>query len=905
MGKVGYAVASDVAAHSGLIAGMYMFNDADHFKDTPVVGTAGNSGGDLLITKAPHNLETNDTVDIDSGTYHAYGNHFKVERIDANSFKLRRIPANTFVPYVSSGSVTYSINGSNGFYIRQTGSHNEKNFSLGDAYTETYAFDNHNADGTLKYVHGDHGDNYTGPIGDKLWWGFYDKAGASVTDDGNGKALFTATGAHGLKHGFYGRIKFSTYYDGYYFLEAVVISGVRSTTTFRIRPNSTSDYVAFAGNDTATWCIVPGASQMTGLDCKSSDPNNPVRVVTLASRPGQINMRKRPESSETFCFEMWGGSQNMCMDGTYDPVGGYGSDLYTGWDQGYAFPRGKFGVWLEHGNYITNSPTFYFSSGNGFKMKNFEIDNVDGGFCGFMAKNDSVATPVMDVTLEDGFIHNINDGECIYIAETSQQTAGVANTSHGVLLRMSNVLCAYSGAELVQIGQLREGSVAENFTGFSASNGKYNPFTIGQVQGAQVRNQKGGVLVRNFIMDGFSFYGIYSNSDHGNDTPGGDLTFRNFAINRGSNGLAVFYDGGNDSTLRYVFEDFTLKNIDKFPDRKWYGSQATSADILFLTVHGNPIVINNGKVDSAHSGYDLFDGASESVLNLPLISRGNTEPEIEYENSGWDWHDPRKIALMQPTWSATFHITDLRLERIPYQAGWVFRDKGFFWYLEQNIGDLGTITNSGGHALVTCKEFVNDVLTTKNHGLETGDPFNITVGPYAGTGLTVEKINDTTFKFRSGGVLVNYVSDRTVSYTFINATDPADHPTYYTRLAWDAAGKANIEVEHNPALAQYNYPPEDFRAKAGTYHARKNRGIYCIANDPTRTRYEWEWAQNNGGVPFLSKIMRLFTMGKRDQSAAEIIKKIGSGNFVRRKSTPVDSDGDVGATRTESFVQVS
>ena len=307
MGKIGYAVAADVAAFPGLTLGMYMLNDLDHFKDAPTTGSITSSGGDALITKTNHGRETGDAIDIDAG---AYAGHFKVEKITDNTFKIRTIPGNTFFPWGANASVTYYPIVENGFYIAAGVTHNQKNFSLGDAYTETYAADNHRSDGKLKYVHGDDGTSYSGPIGKNVAWIFPDHSGATITNSG-GKALLTYAPGHNIKRGMYGKIKFSTNYDGYYFLEAVVTAGVRSNTQFRIRPNATSDFVDYNGNETVTWAIVPGASQMSELDWKNSDPDDPGLCVVLSSTQGQINMRKTPESFANYCFEIWGGAENI------------------------------------------------------------------------------------------------------------------------------------------------------------------------------------------------------------------------------------------------------------------------------------------------------------------------------------------------------------------------------------------------------------------------------------------------------------------------------------------------------------------------------------------------------------------------------------------------------------------
>jgi hypothetical protein len=902
MGKIGYAVAADVAAYPGLGLGWYMLNDLDHFKDAPTTGTVTSSGGHALFTKTNHGRTTGDPLDIDSGVY---AGHYTIDRIDANTFKIRAIVGGALINWISNTSVTYYPIVENGFYIAQTGSHDEKNFSLGDDYAGTYGPDNHRSDGKNKYVHGDDGTTYAGPIGRHVAWIFPDHAGATVTNSG-GKALLTYAAGHNIKRGMYGKIKFSSNYDGYYYLEAVVASGVRSNTQFRLRPNAVSDFVDYVADETVTWAIVPGASQMSGLDWKNSDQDDPGLVVSLASAQGQINMRKSPESVANYCFEMWGGAENIKISGAYNPVSGYGSILYRGWQDGYAFSRGRWGCYFEHGNQLTNNSIVYFSEGNGIWYDDFEIEGYDRGFAGFMGKNDALNNPTMRIKLTNFYIHNVGFGEGIYAGETTVQSGASPNTSHGIHLTLSNGVCAYTGSELFQLGQLVAGSRAKNFVGFCGSGERFNPFTTGQGQGAQFRNQEGDVEISNFVIDGYNFYGIYMQSDHGSlKTPGGTIELSNFALAHGSSGLGVFYDGNNDETLTYSFKDFYMKYIDRLNESAMYEAQASDSANLFLTVSDNPIIINNGKIDSALVSYLLYDGTAAN-LNLPKITRGASQPDIDYEKSGWAWHDPRKITLFVDTWdAANFYIVDLRGQRIPYQPGQVFRHKGRFYYLEESLGDLGSITNSGGHALITCQEYIADVLTTKNHGLETGDPVIIDAGTYAGT-YTCEKINDTTFKIRNAGVLVNYISNKQISYAFSASAEPDQDLSKYTVLTWDATGTCIKEGSHNAGIDQYTFPPDDFRLLSGSEMARQGIGLFNIQADIDRSRIDWEFAYNDGtDNPYTSEIQTIQIEEKRDHAVADLVAAVGSGNFVRRKATPVNVGGDVGATRTESFVQVT
>lgn len=897
MGKIGYITAADIATWPDLELGGYMFNDLDHFLDSPQSYTVSNSGGLALFAKTNHGRVVGERLDIDTGSY---AGHWLVNTVPTvSSFTLKSIVGGTPLTFSSSASGTYYPMVNNGFYIAQSGSHNQKNFSIGDN-AQTYAYDNHNADGTLKYIHGDHGDHYTGTIGRKVFHVFPDKA-ATITNDGSGNVLVTYSTNHNIKRGMYGKIKFSTKgYNGYYFLERV------TNTTFRIRPNATSDYVPYTVDDLAIyWCIVPGATSMTGVDIKSNNPDtDPILWVLPLSANGQVNFRKTPESNDNYGFEMFGGAIGFKTAFRYDPIARTGNINYLGWDGGLKFSRGKWPGYFEFKNYNSSNPILYFKSlCNNIVLEDIEIDGGDQGFAGSMCKDDSVATPVMKVTGRRIYSHNLGVGEGYYWGETSQQVSGSPNTSHGMNVLFEDNIAAYTGAELVQLGQMVSGSIARNFVAFCGSGEKYDPFTTGQGQGIQIRNQEGGVIIELFIVTGYNFYGIYCDSDHGNGTTGGSLTFRKFYVGEGCQSIGIFYDGGNDTTLVYEFKDFYAKNIDIYYDKYYYEAQATDSNKIILTVSSNNLTVNNGNIDSALSAYTLYDGTITN-LNLPLVTRNVVQPAIEFECSGWAWMDIRNITLFVRNWDATnFNIVDLRDQRIPYKAGHVFRQYGKFWYLENDLASDAAITSSGGHALITSQEYVAGVLTPKNHGLNTGDAFTIDAGTYAGS-FTVEKINATTFKFRNAGTLVNYVSDKRATYYTDLGLEPHLDSTNYTQLKWDSTGKCIKEVGYNSALTIYEYPPDDFRTKKNTLYSILGIGLNGGEQNDAGTYFEWQVAHETAGVADTSFISTVAFGKDKKLDKARIAQWFGSNMWYRSKMTVVDAAGRIATPVTSDWKKV-
>ena len=69
-GKIGYAMAADVAQWPEVQLGDMIFYDLDHFTESSQSFTVADNGAGLaLFTRNSHGLSVNSPVDIDAGNY--------------------------------------------------------------------------------------------------------------------------------------------------------------------------------------------------------------------------------------------------------------------------------------------------------------------------------------------------------------------------------------------------------------------------------------------------------------------------------------------------------------------------------------------------------------------------------------------------------------------------------------------------------------------------------------------------------------------------------------------------------------------------------------------------------------------------------------------------------------------
>lgn len=582
-------------------------------------------------------------------------------------------------------------NGDNGLFIINSGSHNQKNFSIGadsvgkhayDAYVissntadlvGTLGYDNHNADGSLKYIFGNTGGNYVGPIGNRVWFFFEDFTPTNVADIG-GRASFTLAG-HNIPTGSYVMVKnyahwgqVNTTYSGYWYLEST------GPDTFQLRKNADigSAYCMFAGNISVKMSITVGASKMQNIDAIGTESNK----VIITNAPGsQMIFRKHWESTANYGWEFFGAAKHVIMSGEYDPVLGIGDTLYRGHRDGYAFSYGKYGIWIQFYNKLTNNPILYISNGaTNWEVKFIEIDGGGRGFAGIMMKSDNAPSQNMDdMRIHDCYIHDM-EGEGCYIGNTGDNTAGSAPLQHWVKLWMYNCRFARTGVEINQTGQLKDGSIIENNVYFIADLTHHKPFFLGQSNFAQLKDRTGKIIFRNNMLICGAVNAMLIQSNRANETAPSEVIIENTFFSDGMFRISFFSQvnalSGYVQYRNCYFKDILPYNTDRLE------SQSADEDELWLTTQTNPTLKLNGVIfDTAMNVRSvILSGGATDSLNLAQITYASVASP-GFKRTGMEgMGDIRNLHEYFQTYSATHpthpsqNIAYVTSDRLTYEG---------------------------------------------------------------------------------------------------------------------------------------------------------------------------------------------------------------------------------------------
>ncbi len=531
-------------------------------------------------------------------------------------------------PFASEGDYIFNDadheNGEGGLFVISSGSHNEKNFSIGANCVGTYTT-NHATDGRLKYTLGGTG-NYAGPIGNRVWFYFPDHT-ASVSNS-SGNALFTRS-SHGLTTGKYIMVKNYTHYSqvgteysGYYYVEVV------SSNTFRLKTSASGSYLAYSSAISVTYSQTIGSIKMEGIDCIGTAAN----PVIITNAPGsQFICQKNWESVATYGFEFFGGSKFAIITGEYDPVRGTGSVNYQGHRGNYKYSYGRYGMWIRFYNLLSNNPILYLKNGStNLEICHLEIDGGGRGFAGIMIKSDNQPSQNMSA------IHDC-EGEGWYIGNTGDNVAGSAPSQHWIELDAYNNRVVRTGVEIVQTGQLKDGSKVQRNVALLGTLTHFNPFFSGQSNAAQVKPRSGNVLYDGNMLIGGTANIMLVQSNRSNEALDAtkSLTFSNSAFLYGRQRF-MFFTLTNDGTMPFNMENIYIKSATMY-DNDRMESQATDKNEIILTTESvTEVYINGMHVDTGMSGKILQSGGTATKYNTPYITRDQSLPDPEFMKSGYE-----------------------------------------------------------------------------------------------------------------------------------------------------------------------------------------------------------------------------------------------------------------------------
>ncbi len=646
--KIGYANASDVALHPQMSVGDYMVKNRVHasgniqrfyIDQTEILNTTvSNSSGDALFTCTAHGKANGLPVGVKLSRY--YNGRYKLASVTANTFKLTKLDGTTlaFSGVDDSAMRWYEL------FL----SHDEKNFSLGVAshgkacrdkwlissnladFDTSPAYKNHNADGTLRKEHGNV-DNYTGVIGNRLWLIFENQV-AAITNSG-GDALATLT-AHGLPSGYVMLKKTGGSYatnlkDNYWFLEVV------NANTFKFRSSTTGTYMPYIANENVTFSITIDASKMGDVDVKGNSSN----IVLITNTDGQAIFRKSWESVTSYGFEMWGGMKYWRMTGEYDITNKTGNVNYQGNDIEKKYYDDLFGIEFQFFNKITNNPILNIGDGANFvQVDHIRVNGGHEGFAGIMAKTDNypgLDAGIMEVTLHSCVVTDTH-GEGAYIGYSVANTSGLPQIQHSVKLIMYNMLFLRAGVEILQAGQLYEGSRISNCVFYGASLTRHAPFFLAQSSGAQVKGRIGDVIISYCIFIGSGIQSFTSQTDRADEvnTLSKPVQFLNCAFFDSCGRLTYYNLGANAGDTPLRLDNVYVKRVSVYDNLRNESSLSTTGSIYETDVLA-PLDLNGVHFDTGMSGIPLLVNAANGFQKFHYIVTENV-PDIEFEAHGFE-----------------------------------------------------------------------------------------------------------------------------------------------------------------------------------------------------------------------------------------------------------------------------
>jgi hypothetical protein len=751
-----------------------------------------------------------------------------------------------FIPFASLGDYVYDEldhGANNGFYIAQSGSHNQKNFSCGansighqayQAYivsgneadlAASLAYQNHNSDGTLKYVHGIPINpalrNYRGPISNRIWMIYRDKL-ASVGNS-SGQALFTTAQPPNLVTGKWIRLKdhdflyqvTSSGYSGDFYVE------VLSSTTFKLKTESAGTYLPHTETKTVTYSRCIDASKMEGLDVHgvASEP------VIITNAPGsQFLFLRSPETDTSFDCEFFGGATHVKVTGEYNPILGTGDILYRGHRGGYLYSYGKYGMEFTHFNYNDDTPIVNIKSGaSDWEWTFTRIDGRMGGFAGLMMKNENdPAHPMRNMRVHDNYIHDVG-GEGAYVGQTKDNVAGSPATTCEIELYMYNNRFLRTGVEIMQNGQLADGSRIENNVCYLGSLTRMKPFSANQSSGSQIKPRIGTVLVQGNIIIGFDIQGLISQSNRANEVQSTTkpLDF-NRNLYRNGRGRWSFMNYPSDNSIPIKLRRIYLDNI-TLDNQDGRSQSVDDSGAVILTFSTNQkFFLNNVVIGANMDSMPITDGGNASTFNIPSSTRSANIPATGFKNSGTE--------------------------------GWE----------DLNI----------------------------NHYFKTG-------------AANHPNYPNTDFPFYTTDVLLHKGAFYGVNSNFTGGNEPATNANCY-QIFWDNQGFNSQNPNYN-GVPYSKLPPDDVRIEWNTFFNELGLGLCDnFPNDlKTYGKIQYAYADNSDpDVPdtsFINNLPMEFTLSP---SKDMVITRIGSGNFIRCAITPVDDQGHIGTQQVSPWIKV-
>lgn len=313
--------------------------------------------------------------------------------------------------------------------------------------------------------------------------------------------------------------------------------------------------------------------------------------------------------------------------GRYDSANGYGHRYFTGWDGGYEFRHGTFG--LYNNNYWKSEDIHHFNLNTATdKIELDFIEVANGGFAGISWKKDGAAYTITDSSsVHDCFIHDVGS-EGIYVGSTQvgqQQVFKNLTVENNVFLRC--------GGEGIQMGWQMGNCIARNNVVHSGLDWKnpFQPYQDGVVQFSVIGG--GSSVESNIFIGGGEQLGLIEIKR--NPTPYSitedTVHFKNsliYGIRGGMLTHFVKYDTvtNTDSITHVVFDGNFYKQIggDYAEIGVVSGTLDTATSSLFdIRTDYNDVIVRNC----------AYDNTADTIFRVGYrvaATANNTQKEVPY-----------------------------------------------------------------------------------------------------------------------------------------------------------------------------------------------------------------------------------------------------------------------------------
>lgn len=359
------------------------------------------------------------------------------------------------------------------------------------------------------------------------------------------------------------------------------------------------------------------------IDLKNAQGNSNEQQVVVTNFLGQV------ESNGSFSLRNLDANR---LTGRYDSANGYGHSGYKGWDAGYEFTHGTFGIYAN--NKWASEENFHNINLN-TKTNRVELDYIEaanGGFTGISWKYDNDYTNRADSIITDSstihhcFIHDIGS-EGIYIGSTQsgvQQVFTNMTVENNVILRC--------GGEGIQAGWLYGDNVIKNNVVHSGLDWK-SPFRYYQDGVIQVSVVGGGSVIKdNIFFGGGEGAGIIEIKDNITPNPidtinADTVTYANNLFHAMRSGKFVHYGLYNDS---FTKEDSITHLVFDGNYYKMIGDDYTEIDTDIDFGHTVWSLNNSANVTLARN--NKYDYSLDSLVrggSVPPVLSNNTQQTID------------------------------------------------------------------------------------------------------------------------------------------------------------------------------------------------------------------------------------------------------------------------------------